>query len=175
MPMICTKIPNCKEYEADPSVENMRCINKECEIAPAWSRSGLATPKPASPSIDDIEDFRKQKSEGKKFDDDKLRFDLIPPEVEKAMATILTFGAKKYGANCWQTLDDFKNRFTAALMRHLNAWRSGEEDDPESGYPHLWHIACNVAFLIWYEEYSGPDEFSVQEFMQQQIYKETEE
>jgi hypothetical protein len=88
----------------------------------------------------------------KKFDSNKLRFDLIPPEVEKAMATILTFGAKKYGANNWQGLDNFNERFTAALMRHLNSWRLGEILDKESGYPHLWHIACNVAFLIWKKE-----------------------
>lgn len=93
--------------------------------------------------------------QSKKFDADKLRFDLIPPEVEKAIATILTFGANKYGANNWQKLPDFNARFTAALMRHLNAWRLGEKDDLEGGFPHLWHMACNIAFLIWKEEKMG--------------------
>lgn len=90
--------------------------------------------------------------QSKKFDSNKLRFDLIPPEVEKAIATILNFGAKKYGPNNWRKLPDFNARFTAALMRHLNAWRLGEKDDSESGFPHLWHMACNIAFLIWEEE-----------------------
>lgn len=92
---------------------------------------------------------KKEEQESEKFDSGKLRFDLIPPELEKAIATILTFGANKYGANKWQGLGNFNDRFTAALMRHLNAWRLGEKDDPESGFPHLWHMACNVAFLIW--------------------------
>ncbi len=92
------------------------------------------------------------KSTGTKYDEDKLRFDLIPPEVEKALAEIITFGAKKYGDHNWKELPNFKPRFTAALMRHLNDWRSGEKDDLESGKPHLWHMICDVAFLIWEEE-----------------------
>lgn len=90
--------------------------------------------------------------QGHKHDEAKLRFDLIPPELLTAVATILTFGAEKYSPNNWQTLDNFNDRFTAALMRHLNTWRSGEINDPESGKPHLWHVACNVAFLIWRED-----------------------
>ena len=42
-------------------------------------------------------------SEGRKKDADKLRFDLILPEFEEAMAHVLTHGAKEYGANNWQT------------------------------------------------------------------------
>ena len=47
---------------------------------------------------------------GKKFDGDKLRFDLIPAVAEEEIAKILTFGAKKYGPDNWQKLDDFDNR-----------------------------------------------------------------
>ncbi len=35
-------------------------------------------------------------TEGRKDDTDKVRMDLIPPEVPFALATILTFGARKY-------------------------------------------------------------------------------
>ena len=38
-------------------------------------------------------------NEGRKKDEDKLRFDLILPEFEEAMAHVLTHGAKKYEAN----------------------------------------------------------------------------
>lgn len=92
------------------------------------------------------------KKPGKKYDEDKLRFDLIPPITFKALASILTMGASKYGPNNWQNLEDFEARYTGALMRHLNAWRSGEKKDPESGHPHLWHALCNVVFLIWRED-----------------------
>ena len=88
---------------------------------------------------------------GKKFDGDKLRFDLIPAVAEEEIAKILTFGAKKYGPDNWQKLDDFDNRYYAALRRHLNAWKQGEANDPESGMSHLSHALTNAVFLVWGE------------------------
>lgn len=92
-----------------------------------------------------------EKVEGIKYDSNKLRYDLIPPEATSALARVLTYGAAKYGPNNWQQLDDFTARYTAALMRHLEAWRGGEEVDSESGLPHLEHALCNLAFLVWKE------------------------
>ncbi len=88
--------------------------------------------------------------EGVKFDKDKLRFDLTPPEVEEALATILTFGANKYGDRNWEKGMDW-GRLYAAMKRHLNAWRKGEKLDPESGCPHLWHAFTCLSFLVTYE------------------------
>ena len=39
-------------------------------------------------------------------------------------------------------------RYRDALYRHFLAYLSGEKLDKESGLPHLWHMACNVAFLV---------------------------
>ena len=89
-------------------------------------------------------------SEGKKFDGDKLRFDLIPPEVEEAFATILTFGATKYGDRNWE-LGMKWSRCIGALRRHINAWQQGEKLDPESGKSHLWHALACLSFLVTYE------------------------
>lgn len=85
---------------------------------------------------------------GKKFDDGKLRYDLVPPAVLKQLATVLTFGAKKYGANNWQTVPDASNRYYAAMMRHVEADRGGEVFDEESGLPHLTHALACVAFML---------------------------
>lgn len=35
----------------------------------------------------------------------------------------------------------------AAAMRHLAAWRDGEQLDEESGLPHLAHALCCIVFL----------------------------
>lgn len=85
---------------------------------------------------------------GKKFDDGKLRYDLVPPAVLKQLATVLTFGAKKYGANNWQTVPDARNRYYAAMMRHVEADRGGEVFDEESGLHHLTHALACVAFML---------------------------
>ena len=88
------------------------------------------------------------KMKPKKYDQEKLRMDLIPASSFIALAEVLTYGAKKYGANSWQGLPDFENRYYGALLRHLIAWREGELNDAESGLPHLWHAIANIAFLI---------------------------
>lgn len=84
-----------------------------------------------------------------KFDTDKLRYDLVPPEATKALAEVLTYGAKKYKPNNWK--QGTPDRYVAALYRHLEAWRSGEMHDSESGLSHLSHALTNVAFLIHFQ------------------------
>ena len=90
-------------------------------------------------------------SEGRKKDADKLRFDLILPEFEEAMAHVLTHGAKEYGANNWQKVADAKARYTGALQRHLNQYRKGYMYDLDSDCNNLAQIAVNAMFLYWFE------------------------
>lgn len=91
-------------------------------------------------------------NKGKKYDIGKTRWDLVPfREVEQG-AEILTFGAAKYGPNNWQGIEP--DRYFAALMRHLTAWRKGEKADPESGKSHLAHALCCLWFLMWNENKS---------------------
>lgn len=82
-----------------------------------------------------------------KFDGDKLRYDLVPPSAIKALAEVLTFGARKYKPNNWKQCEE-QDRYVAALYRHLEAWRSGEVNDTDSGMPHLAHAMTNIAFLL---------------------------
>lgn len=83
---------------------------------------------------------------GMKFDTDKIRFDLIPPIATEAIATVLTYGAKKYKPNNWRSVDP--ERYVAAFERHWHAFISGELFDVESGLPHLAHCMTNLAFLL---------------------------
>lgn len=85
-----------------------------------------------------------------KKDAGKPRYDLLPPELLEATATILTFGAEKYSERNWEQGMSWSRPF-AALMRHMWAWWRGEKADPETGYSHLHHAACCIAFLIAYE------------------------
>jgi hypothetical protein len=87
----------------------------------------------------------------KKFDTDKVDLTLVPPHLKKAVARVMMYGAVKYGR------DNFKegmehHRVLAAALRHIDAFLNGQELDPESGFPHIWHAACNLGFLIHYQE-----------------------
>lgn len=82
-----------------------------------------------------------------KADHGKPRLTLVPTKILPAIAKIREYGNEKYkDPDNWKTVDT--DRYLNAMYRHLLAYVSGEEDDPESGYPHLWHMACNLAFII---------------------------
>lgn len=86
---------------------------------------------------------------GMKFDDGKTRLELIPTELIEGVGRVLTFGAQKYEAENWRnfTEADFP-RLVGASMRHMEKYRRGEVFDPESGLPHLAHLATNLGFLL---------------------------
>jgi hypothetical protein len=88
---------------------------------------------------------------GVKYDADKLRYDLVPPESLEAVAAVLTYGAKKYAPDNWKHVSDPKARYYAAALRHMEAHRMGEVDDPESGLPHMAHATCCLLFLLWHD------------------------
>lgn len=88
---------------------------------------------------------------GRKYDQEKNRLDLVEPEFIESVGKVLTFGAQKYEPNNWQGVEDAEDRYYAAAMRHLMAYRRGEKVDPESGLSHLEHLACNVMFLLHFE------------------------
>jgi hypothetical protein len=82
-----------------------------------------------------------------KDDAHKLRWDLLPLDLVKEAVKGITFGANKYGPNNWRQVQDGIDRYYSALMRHIVAYRSGEQLDPDSGLTHLAHAMCNLIFL----------------------------
>ena len=93
------------------------------------------------------------RGDSQKLDGGKQMWDLLPLNLVVWVVRVLTFGALKYGANTWQKVDDPVNRYYVAMMRHIEAWQSGEKIDPDSGLPHLAHVMCNAMFLMWFEMY----------------------
>lgn len=83
--------------------------------------------------------------------DDKLRWDLLPLNLIEMVVKVFHFGAKKYGENRWQNLPDAYNRYKGAMLRHLVAHEKGEVLDPESGLPHLAHMAWNALAILFVE------------------------
>jgi len=89
--------------------------------------------------------------DGIKFDADKPRWDLVPWDEMEDVARVITFGAKKYGANDWKHVPQAQERYFSAALRHLVAWKCGEVLDPESGLPHLSHAVASLLILDNFE------------------------
>ena len=102
-----------------------------------------------------------------KFDNGKPPINLVPPEAIIAAANVFGFGAQKYGENNWRMdLDKFPySRHYASIMRHLLAFHSGEDLDPESGLPHTHHALTQMIILVMCEMQGKnvDDRFKVQE------------
>lgn len=83
-----------------------------------------------------------------KTDAGKIRPTLVPPALIEAVAAVRGYGCSKYGdPDNWRRVEP--QRYRDALYRHWLAYlKNPEACDPESGLPHLWHLACNAAFLI---------------------------
>lgn len=82
-----------------------------------------------------------------KADAGKPKLTLVPRQIIWAIATIREYGTAKYGdPENWRKVE--KERYRDAAFRHFLAYLDNPEGiDEESGLPHLWHLACNIAFL----------------------------
>ncbi len=91
---------------------------------------------------------------GIKHDSDKLRYDLVQPVMLEQLAKALHNGAKKYGDQNYKFVEN--HRYVAALMRHLQAYRKGEEADHDSGLHPLAHVMACAAILLQKELEANP-------------------
>jgi len=87
---------------------------------------------------------------GKRLDEGKLRWDLLPiPPIEE-LIKVYTHGATKYEP--WNWYKGLKySRVYAPLMRHVTTWWKGESIDKEFGLNHMAHVAWNAITLLTYE------------------------
>jgi hypothetical protein len=89
---------------------------------------------------------------GAKDDSAKLPVELVPTEMIEAVAEIMDFGRKKYTEGGWKTVPDAYRRYMGALLRHAYAILRGELIDKDSGKPHVYHLACNAAFMCYFHK-----------------------
>lgn len=90
-----------------------------------------------------------------KADSGKPKLTLVPRQIIFDIAKIREYGNDKYpegGPDNWKKVS--KERYRDALFRHFMAYLDDPTGvDSESGLPHLWHLACNVAFLCEMEDF----------------------
>jgi len=91
--------------------------------------------------------------EADKKDKNKPRLGLVPSSLIWAVAEIMTDAVRsgKYEAHNWRKGMPWSTAYDA-LQRHLTDWNESKTLDKDSGKSHLWHAACELAFLIEYEQ-----------------------
>lgn len=101
---------------------------------------------------DGIGDVNSQeKGSGARFNGGKPDYALIPLCTLEDEAKVWAYGKQKYAAWNWAKGMAWSVPL-ACLLRHMAAWQRGEENDPESGLPHLAHAMCNLRMLTLYSK-----------------------
>jgi hypothetical protein len=85
--------------------------------------------------------------QGLRYDQGKVRYDLVSPIALHYVALVWTMGTYKYAPRNWEKGLSFSGCFGCA-MRHAWKWFRGEENDPESGLPHLAHAVWNLMVIL---------------------------
>lgn len=100
------------------------------------------------------------KGGGLRFNQNKLRYDLVEPRAHRDMVKVMTYGATKYFDRNWENGLSWTS-VIASLKRHLAAIELGEDYDfdpncdgcksgyceKHSGELHVANLACNAHFL----------------------------
>lgn len=93
-----------------------------------------------------------------KADAGKARLTLVPRQIIWDIAAIREFGNSKYhDPENWRQVEP--ERYRDAAYRHFMAYLDDPQSvDEESHLSHLWHLACNIAFLCEMEKDVKTDE-----------------
>jgi len=95
---------------------------------------------------------------GLRMDGGKIRFDLLPPEWDQALADVCTQGMKKYDARNWEKGMEW-SAMVGCIKRHMNKFLAGERYDGAefdlekgtTGCHHLAMAAWNILALMTYD------------------------
>ncbi|WP_019865200.1 dATP/dGTP diphosphohydrolase domain-containing protein [Methylovulum miyakonense] len=75
-----------------------------------------------------------------------LSFIFSAPHALEGVSRVLEFGANKYARDNWKKGFPY-TELVDSLCRHLKDFMNGDDNDADSGLPHVDHILCNALFL----------------------------
>lgn len=78
----------------------------------------------------------------------KPQLGLIPTNAMVPVARVMELGAKKYGPYNWRYTPIGLMTYLHAMKRHIEDVINGIDIDPESGEPHLAHIASGAMIVL---------------------------
>jgi hypothetical protein len=108
-------------------------------------------------SAEEAAEFLKKPEEKPTNPKDILGSNKIPLHLWPETATVLGSlalldGALKYGRSNFRVIGVRASIYVDAARRHLAKWFEGQDDDPDSGLPHLAHALACLAILVDAEE-----------------------
>jgi hypothetical protein len=80
--------------------------------------------------------------------DGKPVLSLVPRGIVECIAKVRSYGNRKYGSpDGWKQMS--RQDYWEACLRHAEKSRNDiDAVDEESGLPHIWHLACDLSFIL---------------------------
>lgn len=98
-----------------------------------------------------ITDIPKE-DQASRYNEGKIRYDLLEPHAIEELAKVFTKGAEKYAPFNWMKGMPW-SKMLASMKRHIASFEKGEDFDAETGLPHMAHAAWNALGLVTYMKY----------------------
>lgn len=129
-----------------------KCLNEHCEQAEVFKDKLMCTRHNKWFDLTPVE--KGGTNYHAKQDYGKAKLSLVPRRIIWDVAAIREYGNNKYpdgGPDNWRGVE--VERYRDAAYRHFLRYLDDPKSvDSESGLPHLWHLACNIAFLCEMED-----------------------
>lgn len=84
-----------------------------------------------------------------RYNEGKPQWTLVDFKSLEPLVRVLEFWARKYTRNNWKG-EMPRDKLLDSLIRHVIALQGGEENDKESGLPHIGHILANAMFYSYH-------------------------
>lgn len=99
-------------------------------------------------------DGKMRKDFGAKMDAGKDMWSLLPLRIICGIVKVLTFGAKQYTKEGWKHVNNGKERYYSAMMRHwykMTVENKYIDDGPNGTQQPHWACFCtNAIFIAWF-------------------------
>lgn len=136
----------------DALKERMALLEAENRLHQAEEQLGFKSNMPQCDEVAKMIDERRDQAV--KADYGKEKLTLVPRRIIHDICAIRMYGNEKYpdgGPDNWKRVE--RERYRDAAFRHFLSYLDDPQGkDAESGFPHLWHLACNIAFLCEMED-----------------------
>ena len=100
----------------------------------------------------DLTNINSEGCQQAKADQGKPHPSYVPVALIEGVMAVREYGNQKYhDPDNWKQVEP--ERYHQAMLRHiLAAWNDPYKIDPESGLPHIAHVATNIGFLLEMKE-----------------------
>lgn len=141
-------IENARVQSEEANMDNLR------DFSPVRTENGIKignieiTPNSIEINGRKIGMDKPLKDQQAKADQGKPHPSYVPVALIEGVMAVREYGNQKYhDPDNWKQVEP--ERYHQAMLRHiLAAWNDPYKIDPESGLPHIAHVATNIAFLL---------------------------